>query len=696
MRAPPAGLGVGSATGAGGAPTPPALDELGQLKEILKELKEKLNERFDEVNEGLEEVNEGLEELREEIKAIKLCTSIIEITPSKCSSGVRQRIESAVGVRWEYKASTHAPCCYKGCEPWSAPFKFCWGSRSEDAQETIVAAVKCLENMVPAGVKVVPVQSVNWLSATVPCGTSNVLIKPARTDYLYVLEAAWNDCVEKFGANLKDGCKLEVTSGSTADALLSMVDSVIGLYEAKTETALSSNQQQPRVQALLQYMAINNMLQWPAIDVVVVYGDFNRHHVVHAGRNDTGELKQSIHVAVPCKLSAVEEHTPAVDDVSPQSVMLGFIRALLERRATQASTGIASHRDGEASSSEGGATGHSGRGASGSGGGGASHCDGEASSSEGGATGHSGRGASGSGAGGASHRDGEASSSEGGATGHSGRGASGSGAGAASHRDGEASSSEGGATGHSGRGASGSGAGGASHRDGEASSSEGGATGHSGRGASGSGGGGASHCDGEASSSEGGATGHSGRGASGSGAGGASHRDGEASSSEGGATGHSGRGASGSGAGGASHCDGEASSSEGGATGHSGRAASGSGAGAASHRDGDASSSEGGAGNRCHQGGAPSGGGGAASNHDACSGTVAGNSCAEWPRSSIAEGQFDGDEGLMEAARENAYAQLWVSVVRTPEAYKLLGLTEPPKSITPPSREECLARFRPL
>ncbi len=35
-------------------------------------------------------------------------------------------------------------------------------------------------------------------------------------------------------------------------------------HSALTDRALNSNQNQPRVQALLEYLAINNMLKWPS------------------------------------------------------------------------------------------------------------------------------------------------------------------------------------------------------------------------------------------------------------------------------------------------------------------------------------------------------------------------------------------------------------------------------------------------
>ncbi|PNH00136.1 hypothetical protein TSOC_014055 [Tetrabaena socialis] len=422
-------------------------------------------------------------------------------------------IEGAVGVRWNYVTELHAPCC-SDCKPWSPQPKFCWGTSHEDAKENVVGAVPFLQNIAPEGVMVLPVQTIEWLSATVHLEDTSVIIKSSKTDYIFIPEAAWVKCQEDFGAELFEGWKLRVKAGmTTTDALLSMFGSIIGLYEAKTEKSLNAGLLRVRAQALLEYLAVNHMKDWPTNDVIVMFGDLNRHYVVHAGRKDAGKSKGSIHVASPAQLPAVAEHAPTTaEDGSPESVTLGFIRALLGTRRTD-----------EAGSRGEGAANSRGAGASGSGG-----------------------GASGSGGG--------ASGSEGGAS-SSGEGASGSGGGASG----------------------------------------------SGGGASGSGGG--------------------------------------AANSRGGGVSRNGGGANGSG--------------DAGADGGSIDAYSGSRA--------DSSGGEG-----------------------SCS------SCADSP-----DGGVDGDEGLREAARENAYAQACMSLLRLPEVYEPMGLTEPPTSFRPATKEEYLARFRP-
>ena len=75
----------------------------------------------------------------------------IEVTPSSCTSGQRKQIENSVGVRWNYVAGVHAPCCV-GFKPWSPQSKFCWGKSPEDAEETVARAVQHLQNIAPEGI----------------------------------------------------------------------------------------------------------------------------------------------------------------------------------------------------------------------------------------------------------------------------------------------------------------------------------------------------------------------------------------------------------------------------------------------------------------------------------------------------------------------------------------------------------------
>ncbi|EFJ42400.1 hypothetical protein VOLCADRAFT_107241 [Volvox carteri f. nagariensis] len=302
-----AGLGAGSAAGAGAAAGPGPGSTAADGGAWMRLEFEKL-------------AISSLNKIQATLTNLQLSVPIVTVTPSSCSSTQCKRIEEAVSVRFNYVTAAQAPCCCPFAKPWSPeePSRFSWGR---------------------ADVVVLPVQAIEWLAGGVLCGDINIVIKTSKTskmDYIFVPEAAWKDCQERFGAELFEGYKLRVTSGTMTSALLSMLDSVIALYEAKTEKALKDSLPSVRAQALLEYLAINQMKDWPTDDVIVLFGDLNQHFVVHAGRKDADMPKRSIHVAGPAPLPAVLEESPStVADRSPLSSTLGFIRALLETSRTE-------------------------------------------------------------------------------------------------------------------------------------------------------------------------------------------------------------------------------------------------------------------------------------------------------------------------------------------------------------------------
>ncbi|EFJ40881.1 hypothetical protein VOLCADRAFT_107945 [Volvox carteri f. nagariensis] len=242
----------------------------------------------------ISEVQKAMRELQ--VKGLTRPSSPIKVTPSSCSSDMCKTIEGAVGVRWHYVMGVIAPCCCT-CVPVAPTAMFCWDGANEDAPDTIARAVKHLQHIAPQGVKVLPVQTVEWLQATVNLGHKTIEIKPSKTDYIFVTGVAWAKCKEDFGAKLFNGWKLSVKDGMmTADALQSMLGSIIALYEVKTDVTLNKGLPGVRVQALIEYLAVNHMKDWPMNDVPVLFGDLNRHYVVHAGRKDAGQPQRSIHV----------------------------------------------------------------------------------------------------------------------------------------------------------------------------------------------------------------------------------------------------------------------------------------------------------------------------------------------------------------------------------------------------------------
>ncbi|KAG2501110.1 hypothetical protein HYH03_000928 [Edaphochlamys debaryana] len=329
-----------------------------------------------------------------------------------------------------------APCCCD-CEPVvdeQLPL-FDWEGAREDAEESVARAVPHLQKIVPPDVVVLPVQTCKLLNTMVRFDDINVAIT-GKTDYIFVPDWAWKDCQERFGAELAGGWQLTVEVDTVEDALRSLGPSIVGMYEAKT--TLRGVLKKVHGQALLEYLAANQMQDWPTNDVIVLYGDLNEHYVVHAGRKDAGQPTRSLHVASPpsARMPSVAEHAPAAAEVSSsKAVTLGFIRALLRTPRTKeaggSGVGAAGAGGGGAASSRGGGGGGvatssrgGGGGAGGSGNDAASSCGGD-----GGAGGSEGDAASSRGGdGGARGSGGGATTSHGGPAGDSGDACSSSGA----------------------------------------------------------------------------------------------------------------------------------------------------------------------------------------------------------------------------------------------------------------------------
>ncbi|EFJ40902.1 hypothetical protein VOLCADRAFT_99246 [Volvox carteri f. nagariensis] len=140
-------------------------------------------------------------------------------------------IEGAVGVRWNYVMGVFVLCCCT-CVPVAPTAEFFWD-----------------------GVKVLPVQTVEWLQATVYLGHKTIKIKPSKTDYIFIMGAVWAKCKKDFCAKLFNGWKLSVEDGMMTHALQSMLGSIIGLYEVKTDVTLNKGLPGVCVQVLIEYLA---------------------------------------------------------------------------------------------------------------------------------------------------------------------------------------------------------------------------------------------------------------------------------------------------------------------------------------------------------------------------------------------------------------------------------------------------------
>ncbi len=111
-----------------------------------------------------------------------------------------------------------------------------------------------------AGVVVLPVQPILWLRSDIVLAKSTIVISTSKTDYIFVTEEAWAKCQEAYGATI-EGRKLCVKPGASAqEALRSMLDSLLGLYEAKSPDGLQrEGLPKVRAQAVLEYLAVNQM-----------------------------------------------------------------------------------------------------------------------------------------------------------------------------------------------------------------------------------------------------------------------------------------------------------------------------------------------------------------------------------------------------------------------------------------------------
>ncbi|KXZ52104.1 hypothetical protein GPECTOR_10g1127 [Gonium pectorale] len=250
----------------------------------------------------------------------------IAVTASHCSFDTCKTIDRMIPERFSYHGSCAVPCCLVSPPTPYTPEPFTWPRPDElDAPENTVSALKWLEeNLAPAGVTVLPVQGISWLDRTVDFSpTTSIAIQSASTGYIFVEETTWADCQAQFGATVVEGHELHVADGCASDALEFMLPGIVGLYTVTADT-VTGGLMKLRTQALLQYLAVNDMRGWPKRDVVVVYGDLRSHNTVHAGRKPVDRIVRmpSLHVAWPAIM------TDAAGS-SPDSVTVGFIRALL-------------------------------------------------------------------------------------------------------------------------------------------------------------------------------------------------------------------------------------------------------------------------------------------------------------------------------------------------------------------------------
>ncbi|KXZ52114.1 hypothetical protein GPECTOR_10g1137 [Gonium pectorale] len=212
----------------------------------------------------------------------------ISVIASQCSSGVCKTVERMMPERYNYSSCCAAPCCLVPPPTPYTPEPFTWPRPDDqDAPENTVSALKWLEeNLVPEGVVVLPVQGVPWLDRTVDFSpTTSITIESSKTGYIFVKEATWTDCQVQFGATV-EGHELRVANGCAFNALEFMLPGIVGIYTATANT-VTAGVLKLRAQALLQYLAVNDMLGWPTRGAAEPAGDGGEQEGEGSNRSDS-------------------------------------------------------------------------------------------------------------------------------------------------------------------------------------------------------------------------------------------------------------------------------------------------------------------------------------------------------------------------------------------------------------------------
>ena len=112
------------------------------------------------------------------------------------------------------------------------------------------------KHVVPAGVHVVALQGLEWLTACINCHASgSVTIANSKTDYVFLTEAGWQ--------TLQD-LKAENNCATTADIMLALLDEIVALLETKTTSSIKSGSPDGHVhQALLEHLAVTHLAGRP-------------------------------------------------------------------------------------------------------------------------------------------------------------------------------------------------------------------------------------------------------------------------------------------------------------------------------------------------------------------------------------------------------------------------------------------------
>jgi hypothetical protein len=179
----------------------------------------------------------------------------MELSASSCTSADVTQICNIVNAGVGLDAYMKTPCCMSSCSSPPSPPSFVWEG-NEDSSANIVRVVAHLEQYIlPSGVRAWPAQQHAWLHGAMNCGAAGtLLIKASATDYILVLDPGFK-ALQRLQAsgsnNIADGIIMEVLPW------------VVGLYEAKTTTRLHSHVGKWKAQALLKFLAADQLRPSP-------------------------------------------------------------------------------------------------------------------------------------------------------------------------------------------------------------------------------------------------------------------------------------------------------------------------------------------------------------------------------------------------------------------------------------------------
>ena len=117
----------------------------------------------------------------------------------------------------------------------------------------LMQVLKYLEdNVLPQGVRAVPLQGLEWLTTCVDClAGGSVTIANSKTDYVFLTDK---------GFQMLQDLMSESDSGITMTMMQLILHEIVALFETKTTKSLGSGKcEGPVHQAVLEHLAVNSL-----------------------------------------------------------------------------------------------------------------------------------------------------------------------------------------------------------------------------------------------------------------------------------------------------------------------------------------------------------------------------------------------------------------------------------------------------